>query len=209
MLIEVNYPVFTSGSRPGADSFLPGLLHGKDPDDSIHQWFFVTLSSNSFHMKRIALTLICIVAFLSACTEETPRAELLEYNIGGKLYTFKGYAYRYTDYIGAERQGLDWHIYNLGQSSLYIQAYDTSFGKTIFPYPEFDARFIVELAGGISKTYQASAGEFRILGQEMGDVLGDFHCRVKNISDPTDSLVITGGYYRIWLEKYDRVFSKK
>lgn len=159
-------------------------------------------------MNKYIISLFCVLALAISCTEETPRAELLEYNIGAHLYTYKGYAYRYTDYTGTEREGFDWHIYNLGQSSLYLQAYDTSFEKTIFPYPGFEARFIVELADGDSKIYEAADGEFRILGQEMGDVLGDFHCKVKNISDPSDSLMITGGYFRIWLEKYDRIFTK-
>jgi hypothetical protein len=159
-------------------------------------------------MKKLTFSLICILALSSACTEETPRAELLEYNIGGRLYSYKGYAFKYTDYADNEREAIDWHIYNLGQSSLYIQAYDNSFEKTIFTYPAFEARFIVELAGGTSKIYQASAGQFRILGQEMGDVLGDFYFTMKNVSNPSDSLMVTGGYYRIWLEKYDRFFSK-
>ncbi|MCX6332990.1 MAG: hypothetical protein NT092_01635 [Bacteroidia bacterium] len=159
-------------------------------------------------MKKSLFALICTIALFVSCTEETPRAELLEYNIGGNKYSYKGYAYKYTDYTGNEKQGLDWHIYNLGQSALYIQAYDASFTKTIFPYPSFEAKFTVELADGKSKIYQATAGEFRITGQEMGDVVGDFHFKVKNIVNPLDSLMITAGYYRIWLERYDRVFSK-
>lgn len=159
-------------------------------------------------MKKTIFAFLCTAALLISCTDqETPRAELLEYHIGGTLYTNKGYAFKYTDYVGNDKKGLDWHIYDLGQSSLYIQAYDTSFTKTIFPFPDFEAEFKVELADGKSKTYHATSGEFRITGQEMGDVIGDFHMRVKNITNPNDSLSITSGYYRIWLERYDRVFT--
>jgi hypothetical protein len=159
-------------------------------------------------MKKALLALLCSLTLIISCTEETPRAELLEYRIGGNLYSYKGYAFRYTDYTNNEKQGYDWHIYNLGQSSLYIQAYDSTYTKTIYPYPEFEAEFTVELSNGNSKVYKATAGEFRIIGQEMGDVLGDFHFKVKNILDPLDSLMITSGYYRIWLEKYDRIFTR-
>jgi hypothetical protein len=159
-------------------------------------------------MKKALLTLFCSLSLIISCTEETPRAELLEYRIAGNLYSNKGYAFRYTDYIGNEKQGYDWHIYNLGQSSLSIQAYDSTYTKTMYPFPDFEAVFTVELANGISKVYKATAGEFRIIGQEMGDVIGDFHFRVKNILDPLDSLTIASGYYRIWLEKYDRVFTR-
>jgi hypothetical protein len=158
-------------------------------------------------MKKPLLTILCALPLLISCTEETPRAELLEYNLGGTLYTPKGYAYRYTDYSGSEKKGFDWHIYNLGQRSLYIQAYDASYTKTVFTYPDFEARLIVEMADGKSKVYQTTSGEFRITGQEMGDVIGDFHFKVKNITNPLDSLMINSGYFRIWLERYDRVFT--
>jgi len=160
-------------------------------------------------MKKFFFALFCALALFISCTEETPRAELLEYNINSQIYSNKGYAYKYTDYIGSEKQGIDWHIYNLGQSSLYIQAYDKSYAKTLFDYPAFEAKFTVELADGKSKIYQATAGQFRITGQEMGDVIGDFHFKVKNIENPADSIMINAGYFRIWLEKYDRVFTIK
>ena len=158
-------------------------------------------------MKKTLLPVILVLAFLAACTEEAPRAELLEYNIGGNLYSSKGYAYRYSDYLGYEKQGYDWHIYNLGMSSLYIQAYDSTYEKTIFQYPAFEAELTVELANGTSKTYQAAGGEFRLTGHDMGEVVGDFHIKVKNTSNPLDSLMINSGYFRIWLEKYDRIFT--
>ncbi len=104
-----------------------------------------------------------------------------------KTYSYDGFAYRYTDYKGNEKQGFDWHIYNHGQTSIYIQAYDSTYIENVFDFPAFEATLTVELPDGKSKIYQATAGQFRITGQEMWDVLGDFHFKVKNIDDPLDS----------------------
>jgi hypothetical protein len=159
-------------------------------------------------MNKVLFTIVCITSIFISCVKETPRSALIEFNIGDKLYSYPGYAYRYRDFVGDESKGYDWHIYNLGQSALYIQAYDSTFIKTIFAWPAFEALFTVELANGKSKTYQATSGEFRITGQEMGDAVGDFHFKVKNVANPLDSLMITQGYYRIWLEQNDRYFLK-
>jgi hypothetical protein len=159
-------------------------------------------------MKRSLFSLICALTLFISCTKETPRSKLLEYNIGDKIYSYDGYAYRYTDYIGNEKHGFDWHIYNHGQTSIYIQAYDSTYIENVFDFPAFEARLTVELPDGKSKIYQATAGQFRITGQEMWDVQGDFHFKVKNIADPLDSMMITQGYYRIFLEDYNRHFSK-
>jgi hypothetical protein len=158
-------------------------------------------------MKK-AILFICALCLLNSCVKEREKARLLEYEIKTQLYTFEGFAFRYNDYVNNVSQGYDWHIYNLGQSALNIQAYDDSFTKTLFNYPDFQTEFTVELVGGNSKLYKSSSGQFRITGQEMGDVIGDFHFTMKNVLNPLDSLVITNGYYRIYLERRDRVFSK-
>jgi hypothetical protein len=158
-------------------------------------------------MKK-AIFIICALSLLPSCEKEHEKGRLLEYDIKTQLYTYEGFAYRYNDYVNNLSEGYDWHIYNLGQSALNIQAYDESFTKTLFNYPDFKAEFTVELAGGNSKLYKSSAGRFRITGQEKGDVIGDFYFTVKNVLDPLDSLVITNGYYKIYLERRDRIFSK-
>lgn len=155
-----------------------------------------------------AIFIICALSLLPSCEKEREKGRLLEYEIKTQLYTYEGFAYRYNDYVNNLSEGYDWHIYNLGQSALNIQAYDESFTKTLFNYPDFQAEFTVELAGGNSKLYKSSAGQFRITGQETGDVIGDFHFIVKNVNDPLDSLVINNGYYKIYLERRDRIFSK-
>ncbi|MCU0474341.1 MAG: hypothetical protein MUC93_13435 [Bacteroidales bacterium] len=158
-------------------------------------------------MKK-SLFIICTAFFLFSCTEEVPKARLLEFKINGQLNSYEGYAYRYTDYNDDAKLGYDWHIYNLGQNALYIQAYDNTFTKTSFSYPEFQIKYTVELTEGQSKTYEAAGGQFRLLGQEMGDISGDFHFKMKNILNPLDSVMINEGYFRIWLEKRDRIFSE-
>jgi len=75
---------------------------------------------------------------------------------------------------------------NLGQNALYIQVYDSTFTKLVFPYPAFQAKYTSELPLGQSKTYQATAGQFRLLGPKEGDATGDFYFKMKNTLDPTD-----------------------
>jgi hypothetical protein len=157
---------------------------------------------------KSTIFLICALALLPSCVKERDKATLLEYEIGTQLNSYLGLAYRYTDYVNNERQGYDWHIFNQGQNALYIQAYDAGTTKTLFNYPDFEAELTIELQGGNSKIYKSSAGLFRIVGQEMGDVIGDFHFTMKNIINPLDSIVIKNGYFRIFLERRDRVFSK-
>jgi hypothetical protein len=159
-------------------------------------------------MKRIMHFLIFVFALNISCTEEAPRSKFLEYNIGSKIYSYDGAAFRYSDFKENEKQGFDWHFYNHGQTSIYIQVYDSTFIENVFNFPAFEALLTVELPDGNSKTYKAVAGQFRITGQEMWDVLGDFHFKVKNIADPVDSLMITEGFYRIFLEDHNRYFSK-
>jgi hypothetical protein len=159
-------------------------------------------------MKKSLISLICALSLFISCTEETPRSKLLEYKIGSKMYSYDGVAVRYSDYKGNVKKGFDWHIYNHGQTSVYIQLYDSTFIENVFNFPAFEAVLTVELPDGNSKTYKAADGQFRITGQEMWDVLGDFHFKVKNIADPLDSLMITEGFYRIFLEDHNRYFFK-
>jgi len=157
---------------------------------------------------KISVLVISCCLLLVCCAEETPKTRLLEFKINGQLHSYEGYAYRYTDVENGVDKGFDWHIYNLGQKALYMQAYDTTFDRLVFPYPEFQAKYTVELSQGATKTYEATSGRFRLLGTEMGDIRGDFYFTLKNITNPDDSLVFTAGYFRIWLEKKDRTFPK-
>jgi hypothetical protein len=72
----------------------------------------------------------------------------------------------------------------------------------------FEAQYVVELDGGQSKTYEAVSGQFRILGTDHGNLRGDFSFKAKNIVNPLDSVMITEGYFDIFLETSDRTFPK-
>jgi hypothetical protein len=159
-------------------------------------------------MRKYLLLIILPLIFVSCTPEERQKARLLEYEIDGQVYSFEGYAFRYNDYINNIRKGYDFHIYNLGQNALSIQAYDSTFAKMVYNFPEFEAEYRVELPAGQSKTYKASRGQFRFLGTQLSDLTGDFHFTVKNVLNPDDSIKINNGFFRIYLDQRDRVFSK-
>lgn len=156
--------------------------------------------------KLISLTLTIFLVL--SCEREPDKNALLEAEFNGQIRSFKATAVRYTDYVTGQKTAYDYHISSAGSQSLSIEVYDDTFSKVIFPYPGFEATYIVELSGGVSKTYEAVAGEFRIIEENEGNFRGDFHFKVKNISDPTDSVMITDGYFDIYLKKEDRTFPK-
>jgi hypothetical protein len=158
-------------------------------------------------MKNL-IFLFCAILLLASCTKEAPRAHLLEFKIGDEYNSYEGFAYRYSDVVDGTSAGYDWHIYNINRNSLYIQAYDYTFTKTLFTYPQFEAVYTVELPEGLSKTYKAVSGELRLLGLDMGEFSGDFHFKLKNTINQNDSIMMNDGYFRIWLEYQDRLFSK-
>jgi len=158
-------------------------------------------------MKCTVLVILSCLLLIS-CAEEVPKTRLLEFRINGQYRSYSGYAFQYTDVENGVDKAFDWHIYNLGQNALYMQAYDTTFEKLVFPYPDFQTEYTVELSQGAKKIYEATAGEFRLLGTEQGDIRGDFHFTLKNQTNPDDSLVVNDGYFRIWLEKKERTFPK-
>jgi len=151
---------------------------------------------------------ICSLILLVSCYEEFPKARLIEFKIDGQIYSFEGYSYRNNDYKNSTLVGYDWHIYNFGSKTMNIQAYDSSLLKVTYKYPEFEARYTIKTSETDSVTYKAVSGEFRNTGFEMGEMIGDFHFKMKNILDPLDSLMITEGFYRIYLDQYNRDVSK-
>ncbi len=156
-------------------------------------------------MSKLSLLLILIL-LLPSCTEEPEKNRLLEATVGGQLYTFTGIARKYNDYTAGQKTGIEYRVFNNEFNSLSIEAYDDTFTKTTFTFPEFTATWKRELGGGRSVTYNAVSGQFRILGTEHGNLRGDFFFKVKNTIDPLDSLMITDGYFDIFLEESDRMF---
>jgi len=146
--------------------------------------------------------------FICSCEVETSKNQLLDAKIDGQYYSFNGTAIKYTDYVNNQKEAYDYQIYNHDRHSFLLEAYDTTFTKVNFAFPDFIALYIVELDGGQSKTYEAVSGQFRILGTEQGTLRGEFSFKAKNIQDVSDSVMITEGYFDIYLENHDRSFPK-
>jgi hypothetical protein len=158
-------------------------------------------------MKKLCL-LFLTSFFLFSCDNEPSKNQLLEAKIDGQYFSFTGSADKYTDYVNSLKTGYEYQVYNHDKHSFIIEAYDSTFTKVIFNFPEFTAHYIIELTGGQSKTYQTVSGRFRILGTENGNLRGDFYFKAKNILNPSDSVIVTDGYYDIFLETQDRTFPK-
>jgi hypothetical protein len=158
-------------------------------------------------MKRF-IYLASLLIFIYSCDNEPTKNQLLEAKIDGQYFSFNGSAEKYTDYVNSQKTAYEYQVYNHDKQSFLIEAYDNTFTKVIFTFPEFTARYIVELNGGQSKTYEAVSGRFRILGTDQGNLRGDFYFKAKNVSNPLDSVIITDGYYDILLENIDRTFPK-
>jgi hypothetical protein len=158
-------------------------------------------------MKNI-LYLVVPLFFILSCTKDPEKNQLLDLKIDGQYYSFNGTAEKYTAYLNDQKSAYEYQIYNHDRHSFLITAYDNTFTKVIFPFPEFSAQYVVQLEGGQSKTYEAVSGQFRILGEEHGNLRGDFSFKAKNVLSASDSVMITEGYFDIYLDTYDRTFPK-
>jgi hypothetical protein len=158
-------------------------------------------------MKNL-IYLIVPLLFLTSCSKDPVKNQLLDLKIDGLYYSFNGTAEKYTDYVNDQKTAFDYQIYNHDRHSFLITAYDETFTKVFFPFPEFNAQYIVQLEGGQSKTYGAVSGQFRILDENYGNLRGDFNFKAKNVLDATDSVMITEGYFDICLDTFDRTFPK-
>ena len=158
-------------------------------------------------MKNL-IYLIVPLFFILSCNDEPEKNHLLEAKIDGQIYSFNGSAIKYTDYINNQKEAYEYQVLNHDRHSFLLEAYDTTFSEVLFAFPDFSAQYIVELDGGQSKTYQAVSGRFRILGTEHGNLRGDFDFKAKNILNASDSVMITEGYFDIFLENHDRTFPK-
>jgi len=155
---------------------------------------------------RNIIWVVTLLFFILSCDREHVKNQLLEAKINGQYFSFNGSAEKYTDYADDQKTAYDYQVFNHDRHSFLIEAYDNTFTKVVFPFPEFSAQYIVELDGGQSKTYQAVSGHFRILGDDNGNLRGDFNFKAKNIVNPSDSVMISDGYFDIFLENHDRIF---
>jgi len=156
-------------------------------------------------MKRQILIIYVLFMCISCENTGEEKVRLLEFEVNGQIVSYEGYAKCYNEMKNKKSIGNDWHIYNIGKNVLDIRIYDSTLTRKVFAYPTFNIEYIIKQTAGLSKTYQPTDGEFRFLGPKEGDVTGDFYFKMKNISDPDDSIMINNGYFRIWLEKIDRI----
>jgi hypothetical protein len=156
-------------------------------------------------MKRTIFFSAIVSIILSSCSNhEVVRSHLLEYRNNGVYSSLKGYAVKYTAYKNLVKKSNIWNIYETGSNAIVIWVPDTTFAKNTYTYPAFS----VEYKTGDSRTYHATEGQFRLLGLDVGDLIGDFHFKLKNVANANDSLMITEGYFRIFLQYQDSLFTK-
>jgi hypothetical protein len=156
-------------------------------------------------MKRsILLSGIASLFLISCGTHEVEKSHLLEYHNNGVYSSSKGYAVKYTAYKNSVKKSNIWSIYETGSDAISIWAPDSTFTKNTYTYPAFSA--VYKTSG--SKTYHATEGVFRLLGMAVSDIEGDFQCKLKNIANANDSLMITSGYFRIYLQYQDSLLTK-
>lgn len=156
-------------------------------------------------MKRtIIISAIASLMLISCGRHEVEKSRLIEYRNNGVYSSSKGYAVKYTAYKNDVKKSYIWNIYETTSDAFSIWVSDTTLIKNTYEYPAFTA--IYKTSG--SKTYHATSGQFRLLGIKAGDLSGDFHCNMKNISDSNDSIAITAGFFTIYLEFQDSLLVK-
>lgn len=156
-------------------------------------------------MKRTIFFSAIISILLPSCgNHEVERSHLLEFRNNGIYSSSRGHAIKYSAYKNDVKKSNIWNIYETGSDAIVIWVPDTTFAKNTYTYPAFSVEYIT----GDSRTYHATEGEFRLLGIEAGDLIGDFHCKLKNVTNVNDSLMITEGYFRIFLQYQDTLLTK-
>ncbi|MBG0860276.1 MAG: hypothetical protein IQL11_12295 [Bacteroidales bacterium] len=157
-------------------------------------------------MQRRILFICSLFLFISCEKREPEKVRLLEFKMNSQFVSVEGHAECYNEIKNRKSIGYEWKVYNVGSNTLDIDAYDSTRIKRVFTFPEFRAKYMLEISAGQLITYHATEGKFRLLAPREGDATGDFHFKMKNIANPNDSIMIENGYFRIWLDKYDREF---
>ncbi|MGD0341475.1 MAG: hypothetical protein ABSA76_07195 [Bacteroidales bacterium] len=156
-------------------------------------------------MKRsIQLSVIISIILASCGSREVEKSRLLEFWKNGNYTSATGYAVKYTAYKNSVRKSFIWNIYGNGADTISMWVSDTTFKKNTYLYPAFSARYKTS----DSKTYNATAGQFSLQGLAEFDIVGDFKFTFKNVVNPNDSIMITEGYFRIYLVYQDSILTK-
>jgi hypothetical protein len=156
-------------------------------------------------MKRTILFSGIISILLSSCSShEVEKSHLLEYWNNGVYSSAHGYAVKYTAYKNSIKKSYIWNISGSGGDSLSMWVSDTTLIKNTYSYPAFSIMY----RSRDSRIYHATSGEFRLLGIKVPDIVGDFNFKLKNVANPNDSLMITAGYFMIYLQYKDSLLAK-
>jgi len=155
-------------------------------------------------MKQIIFYLMLFPVLLASCdSHEVQKSHLLEYWLNGVYTSTPAEAIKYTEWKNGVKKANLWNIYETGSTGISITVPDSTFTKNTYDYPSFSA--VLKTSSG---TYRASSGQFRLLGIQISDLTGDFHFKMKNITNPDDSLMVTEGYFVIYLDYRDSTLLK-
>ncbi len=149
--------------------------------------------------------LIITIVFILSCDEKDIVIETMGYSAKNGNFGLQGRFQIYTDIIGDESVGVDYRLSSKYDSSIYIQAYDSTLNQTNFEFPNFQAKYSYTNSDNVVNNYRAISGVFIISRIEGGIGLGTFSFRALNILDINDTISITNGYFEITVEKYKRL----
>lgn len=156
-------------------------------------------------MKKTIYVSGIISILLSSCSShEVEKSHLLEFWKNGVYSSTRGYAVKYTAYKKLVKKSYIWNIYGGGGDSLSMWVSDTTLIKNTYTYPAFSVLYRTR----DSRIYHATTGEFRLLGIKVPDIVGEFNFKLKNVANPSDSLMITAGYFMIYLQYIDSLLTK-
>ena len=156
-------------------------------------------------MKRAIFMSGIVSIFLSSCgSHEVAKSHLLEYWNNGVYSSARGYAVKYTAYKNLVKKSYIWNIYGSGGDSISMWVSDTTLVKNTYVYPAFSVLYRTS----DFRIYHATDGELHLLGLQIFDKVGDFHFKLKNVANPNDSLMITKGYFTIYLQYKDSLLAK-
>lgn len=160
-------------------------------------------------MKNLlSISAACLILLSSCDNHEVQRASLLEYRNNGVYNSYKGYVKRYSVYVNSVKKGNLWHFGQYG-TGISIWARDTTSLKTLYPYTDITAVLTQPIGDGVGvKTYNPVSGQFRMVGLVEYDITGDFNFKFKLPSYPNDSVMITAGFFRIFLEFADTTLAE-
>jgi hypothetical protein len=95
-----------------------------------------------------------------------------------------------------------YYLFLSNRPSIKIEAYDSSFIRLSYTYPDFQASYVVGV--GNIKQYHAINGQFTISEINNGTIVGYFSFDAVSQSDNSDTICIREGYFEYTLSEYER-----